>query len=115
MYLKEFKRSVPSVPNLEENTKTNNLTPRTQNPELVVKSQDKTASSLINQGRIEAYDTEPMHVEAHGNQLTALTAEKMRECGFRAIPYVDSSGKHVIDKCNVHGARIKVTHAMIDA
>jgi hypothetical protein len=37
------------------------------------------------------------------------------ECSNRAILYVDSSGKHIFDKCNVHGARLKVTHADIDA
>ncbi len=37
------------------------------------------------------------------------------ECGSRAIPYVNSSGKHILNKCNVHGARLKVTHADIDA
>ncbi len=37
------------------------------------------------------------------------------ECGSRAIPYVNSSGKFIFDKCNVHGARLKVTHADIDA
>ena len=40
---------------------------------------------------------------------------RMCECGNPAIPYLDSSGKHIIDKCNVHGARLKVTHADIDA
>ncbi len=38
-----------------------------------------------------------------------------RECGSRAIPYVNSSDKHILNKCNVHGARLKVTHADIDA
>ena len=37
------------------------------------------------------------------------------KCGSRAIPYLDSSGKYIVDKCNVHGARLKVTHADIDA
>jgi len=37
------------------------------------------------------------------------------ECSNRAIPYVDPSGKTIFDKCNVHGARLKVTHADIDA
>ena len=37
------------------------------------------------------------------------------ECGSRAILYEDSSGKPIFDKCNVHGARLKVTHADIDA
>jgi hypothetical protein len=37
------------------------------------------------------------------------------KCSFQAIPYINSSGKYIIDKCNVHGARLKVTHAEIDA
>ncbi len=37
------------------------------------------------------------------------------KCSFRAIPYLDSSGKYIVDKCNVHGERLKVTHAEIDA
>ena len=36
------------------------------------------------------------------------------ECGSPAIPYVDSSGKPIFNKCNVHGVRLKVAHADID-
>ncbi len=32
-----------------------------------------------------------------------------------SIPYVDSSGKHIVDKCNVHGARLNVTYEDIEA
>jgi hypothetical protein len=42
------------------------------------------------------------------------TVEKLCVCGSRAIPYEDSSGNHIFDKCNVHDARLKVTHADID-
>ncbi len=43
------------------------------------------------------------------------TVERMcSECSFRAIPYINSSGKTILDKCNVHGERLKVTHAEID-
>ncbi len=74
-------------------------------------------------------DIEP--AEDNSNKLTAIktgkhkadveeqeiepTAEESCECGSRAIPYVNSSDKHILNKCNVHGARLKVTHADIDA
>ena len=45
-----------------------------------------------------------------------LTVEKTcSKCESRAIPYVDSTGKYIADKCNVHGARLKVKHEDIDA
>jgi hypothetical protein len=37
------------------------------------------------------------------------------KCSFQAIPYINSSGKYIVDKCNVHGARLKVSHADISA
>ena len=35
------------------------------------------------------------------------------KCGSRAIPYLDSSGRYIVDKCNTHGTHLKVTHADI--
>ncbi len=45
----------------------------------------------------------------------ASTVETLCACGSHAISYLDSSGKYIIDKCNVHGERLKVTHAEISA
>ena len=42
-------------------------------------------------------------------------AKTCSECSNPARFYTDSSGKPIFDKCNVHGERLKVTHAEIDA
>ncbi len=74
---------------------------------------DDVATRLISEGRISSFGeiAEEVHPETVEPTVTKICAK----CGSRAIPYVDSSGKLIIDKCNVHGARLKVTHADIDA
>ncbi len=36
-------------------------------------------------------------------------------CGSKVRSYINRVGRFVSDKCNVHGEKLKVTHAEIDA
>ncbi len=85
-------------------------------PGQVAALSDKIATQLVGEGRIKLYETiskacsDTTETEAPPTVTTTCS-----KCSFRAIPYINSSGKYIVDKCNVHGERLKVTHAEISA
>ncbi len=77
-------------------------------------SASKTDFPVSNSNNTTAIKTGKHKADVEEQEIEP-TAEESCECGSRAIPYVNSSGEHILNKCNVHGARLKVTHADIDA
>ena len=112
IYNKDFEKGVPNVPTTETEPKTCDVITETEVPATVEKlCKCGRRATTYDFGDIE---NGKIDWRFYCNSCNPHAID-CSECSNRAIPYVDPSGKTIFDKCNVHGARLKVTHAEIDA
>ncbi len=116
IYNKNNEKRVPSVPKTEDDIRTSKYKAADIENKAIAPTVEKSCTCGRRATTFDFGEIENGRVDwtFYCNSCNPHAID-CSECGSRAIPYVNSSGEHILNKCNVHGARLKVTHADIDA